>query len=134
MRLKKTEIEMIRLARVCRLATVDGAGVPSCVPVCPVFHGKRIYFGTERGAKKVQNLRGDRNLALVYDEYSEVWLSLRGILIKGEGKIVEKGPLFRKARRLLYKKYPQYEQGAALEEGESVIVEVTPLRSFSWGL
>ncbi len=134
MRLKKAEIELIRSARVCRLATVDRAGMPSCVPVCPVFDDKRIYFGTERGAKKVQNLRGNRNLALVYDDYSEAWSSLRGIMIKGEGKIVEKGHLFRKARRLLYKKYPQYEQEAALEEGESAIVEVTLLRSFSWGL
>ncbi len=54
-------------------------------------------------------------------------------MIKGEGKIVEKGPLFQEARRLLYQKYPQYEKEAALEEGESAIVEVTPLRIFSWG-
>ncbi len=133
MRFKKAEIEFIGLTRVCRLATVDQAGAPSCVPVCPVLDGKRIYFGTEASARKVRNLKMNNHVALVYDDYSEAWSSLRGIMIKGKGRIVEKGPVFRKARRLLYGKYPQYEEQAALEEGESAIVEVTPLRIFSWG-
>ncbi len=134
MKLKKAEIELMTLARVCRVATVDRDGRPSCVPVCPVFDGKRIYFGTEKDAKKILNLRRNKNIALVYDDYSEAWSALRGIMIKGEATISEKGPLFRKARRLLYKKYPQYEQEAALEEGESVVVEVTPVGKFGWGL
>ena len=87
MRLKKPEVELITLARVCRLSTLDRAGKPHCVPVCPLFDGKRIYFGTEKAAKKVRNT-----------------------------------------------KYPQYEKGAALDEGDSVIVEVVPRQSFSWGL
>ncbi len=47
---------------------------------------------------------------------------------------VRKGPRFRKIRRLLYAKYPQYPDEAALEESEVVIVEVTPAHVFSWGL
>jgi len=42
-------------------------------------------------------------------------------------------PRFKKARRLLYEKYPQYPQNAALGEGD-VIVEITPRHVFSWGL
>ncbi len=34
----------------------------------------------------------------------------------------------------LYSKYPQYPAEAALDEGEAVIVAVTPTRVFSWGV
>jgi hypothetical protein len=34
---------------------------------------------------------------------------------------------------LLYEKYPQYPEEAALEEGD-VIVELTPRHVFAWGL
>lgn len=46
----------------------------------------------------------------------------------------DKGPRFRKARALLYRKYPQHEEEAALDESDSVIVEVTPTHVFSWGI
>lgn len=134
MRLKKTETEMIRFARICRAATANRAGAPHCVPVCPLFDDKRIYFSSDMGAKKVRNLRQNPAAALIFDDYTDAWSGLRGVMIQGEAKIIERGPLFRKIRRLLYEKYPQYEAEAPLEEGEAVIVEVTPKRSFSWGL
>jgi hypothetical protein len=45
-----------------------------------------------------------------------------------------RGPRFRRLRALLYRKYPQYPAEAALEETDSVIVEVTPTHVFTWGL
>lgn len=118
MRLKKAEIELIAFARVCRVSTVDGAGKPHCVPVCPIFDGKRIYFGTDRATKKVGNVRQNSKAALVFDEYSEAWSGLRGVMIQGEARILERGPGFRKIRGLLYKKYPQYERNP---EGKYVV-------------
>ena len=56
------------------------------------------------------------------------------MLLQGTTRLIEKGPPFRKIRRLLYAKYPQYPDEAALEESEVVIVEVTPVRVFSWGV
>jgi len=134
MRLKKAEAELLRLARVCRVATFDGTGRSHCVPVCSVFDGKRIYFASDKGAKKVKNLKRNAALSISFDDYSEAWSGLRGVMIQGKGKIIEKGPLFRKTRRLLYTKYPQYEKESPIDEHDSVIVEVAPERAFSWGL
>lgn len=39
----------------------------------------------------------------------------------------------KQVRRKLYAKYPQYEKEAALEPGESSIVEIAPERKVSWG-
>jgi len=54
-------------------------------------------------------------------------------MVQGSAKLIEKGPRFRKIRQLLYTKYPQYPREAALDEKDSLIVEVTPTRIFSWG-
>ena len=134
MRLKKAERAFIEYQRVCRVATVSKDGVPHNVPVCPILDGDRIYFASEAGAVKVRNIRQTGRVALTFDEYTEAWSELKGILFHGTGRIIEAGPVFRRVRKLLYQRFPQYERFAALEEGESVLAEVAPTRTFSWGL
>lgn len=132
-RLKKVHTEFLALHRVSRVATADPAGTPHAVPVCHVVDGGRLYFASGEDAKKVANLRANPQVALVADDYSEAWGSLKGVMVVGRARLVPKGPRFRRIRRLLYAKYPQYEREAALEEGESVVVEIEPRRVFAWG-
>jgi len=54
-------------------------------------------------------------------------------MVTGTARLFERGPRFRRARRLLYAKYPQYPIEAALDEGDAVVVEITPTRVFAWG-
>src|SRR5216684_2314809 len=110
MKLKKTEKDLISLQRVIRVTTVDKNGLPHNVPVCHVIEGNNIYFATGKKSKKIKNLKENRKVALVCDEYTEVWSYLRGILIQGEARIISKSAEFRKLRKLLYQKYPQYER------------------------
>lgn len=133
MRLKKAEAEFIQWERVCRVATADSEGSPHAVPVCHVLVDGKIYFATGAGAKKLQNLKANPRVALSVDLYSDSWTHLRGVLVQGRTRFIERGPRFRKIRSALYRKYPQYPDEAAIEEGDSVIVEVTPTRVFSWG-
>ena len=114
MRLKKALAKLVAWERVARVATASRAGVPHVVPVCHVLADGKLYFASDVGARKV--------------------LNLKGVLLQGTARLIEKGPPFRKIRRLLYAKYPQYPDEAALEESEVVIVEVTPARVFSWGV
>ena len=133
MRLRRAHADFLARARVVRVATADRAGVPHVVPVCAVVADGRLYFGSDGEARKVQNLRANPRVTVVADDYTEAWDGLRGVMIVGEGTLHARGPRFRKARQLLYAKYPQYPSDAALEEGESVVVEVTPARAFAWG-
>jgi nitroimidazol reductase NimA-like FMN-containing flavoprotein (pyridoxamine 5'-phosphate oxidase superfamily) len=134
MRLKKAEREFLAFQRVCRVATVSREGVPHNVPVCPILEGDRIYFASETRAVKLRNIRATGHVALAFDEYTEAWSGLKGVLIRGTGRTIEAGPVFRRIRKLLYQRFPQYEDYAALEEKDTAIVEVTPKRTFSWGL
>ena len=133
MRLKKAQAQFIQWERLCRVATVGETGVPHVVPVCHVLVDGRIYFASGNDARKVINLRANPRVTLAVDLYSDDWSTLRGVMVQGEARMIEKGPRFRRIRALLYRKYPQYPDEAALEEGDSVIVEVEPLRVFSWG-
>jgi nitroimidazol reductase NimA-like FMN-containing flavoprotein (pyridoxamine 5'-phosphate oxidase superfamily) len=103
------------------------------VPVCHIVADGKVYFASEGGAKKVQNLRANPRATVTVDLYSEDWSNLKGVMVQGTAALIDGGPRFRKFRRLLYEKFPQYPEEAALEEGD-VIVEVTPRHVFSWGL
>ena len=125
---------LIEWERVCRVATADEAGMPHLVPVCHVVAGGKIYFASGNDGRKVLNLRANARVALTVDLYSEAWANLKGVMVQGTATLIEKGPRFRKIRALLYRKYPQYPDEAALDESDSVIIEVTPTRVFSWGV
>ena len=49
-----------------------------------------------------------------------------------KSQAVERGPLFREVRELLYRKFKNDKASAAFEEGESAIIEVTPVRLVNW--
>jgi len=133
MKLTKRERDFINTARVARLATVDARGIPSNVPVCPLFDGGKIYLGTEARAKKIRNIQTNPHVALAFDDYTNAWAYLRGIMIQGPARVVNRRE-FRALRKKLYAKYLQYPVEAPLTEGAAAIVEVTPQRKFSWGL
>jgi nitroimidazol reductase NimA-like FMN-containing flavoprotein (pyridoxamine 5'-phosphate oxidase superfamily) len=133
MKLTKAEKDFIRFARVMRVATAVSDGTPHNVPVCPLLDNDKIYFGTERGARKVRNIKANPSVTVVFDEYTEAWDYLRGVMIQGKARIVN-ATEFSRLRKSIYAKYPQYEPMAALGERDSVIVEVKPEKKFSWGL
>jgi PPOX class probable F420-dependent enzyme len=133
-RLRGKELAFIRSQRLARVATADKHGEPHNVPISPVVITGHIYFASDSTARKVRNLRANPRVALVFDHYTENWRKLAGVMITGSVTIVEHGAAFRRARQALYRKYKLYARIAPLEEGEAVIVCVTPTDSFSWRL
>ena len=125
--------EFVQWERVCRVATSGAASVPHVVPVCHAFGGGKVYIGSGDNARKVKNIAENPRVTVVVDAYSDVWSTLRGVMIQGRARVIERGPRFRRGRDLLYRKYPQYPRQAALSPSDSVIIEVTPTRVFSWG-
>jgi nitroimidazol reductase NimA-like FMN-containing flavoprotein (pyridoxamine 5'-phosphate oxidase superfamily) len=131
MRLTKAQAKTLEWERVAHVATVGG-GMPHLVPVCHVLVGGKIYFGSGRRGRKVRNVRANPRLALTVDVYSDDWSQITGVMVQGTGRVIERGPRFRRIRRRLYAKYPQYPREAALGESGSVIVELSPTHVFSW--
>jgi len=133
MQLSKAEKEFVATARVARLATVDTRGVPHNVPICPLLDRGILFVGTATDAKKVRNIQSNPSVALVFDNYSEAWGRLCGIMIQGRARKLDSRK-FRELRKKFYAKYPQYESSSPLTDGDSAILEIVPLRKLSWGL
>jgi nitroimidazol reductase NimA-like FMN-containing flavoprotein (pyridoxamine 5'-phosphate oxidase superfamily) len=133
-RLKKSLARLIEWERACRVATVSPRHVPHLVPVCHVLVDGKLYFASEKTARKVRNLRANPVVALTVDLYSDEWSNLKGVMVQGTAALIDKGPRFRRIRKALYAKYPQYPEQAAIGESDSVVVEVTPTNVFSWGI
>lgn len=134
MRLRKAVLRALDLERVCRVATVGRDGLPHVVPVCHVLVDGKVYFGAAADSQKVRNLKTHPQTAVLVDVYAENWDHLSGVIVQGTARVIRGGPRFRAIRARLYRKYPQYATDAALEEGSSVVVEVTPTRVATWGL
>ena len=126
--------ELVARERVCRVATVSGEGVPHLVPVCHVLMNGKIYLGSGDDATKVRNVKANPRVTVTVDLYSDHWASIKGVMVQGRARLIERGPAFMRARRRLYEKYPQYPKSAAISPSDSVVVEVTPSHVFTWGL
>ncbi|MGH7333279.1 MAG: pyridoxamine 5'-phosphate oxidase family protein, partial [Candidatus Rokuibacteriota bacterium] len=69
--------ELLRTARVGRLATADTRGCPLVVPVCYSFDGETVYSAidakpkraTGRRLRRVRNIEENSQVSLVVDEY-----------------------------------------------------------------
>src|SRR5262249_7351435 len=101
MRLKKSVAQLVEWQRVRRVATVAGGRTPHQVPVCHVLADGKLYFASEKNARKVRNLRANPTVAVTVDLYSDDWSQLKGVMIQGKAAVIEKGPRFRKLRKLL---------------------------------
>ena len=132
MKIPSRELSLMKKMGVARVATVDAGGVPHVVPVCPLVEGSRIYFASESSAKKIQNIKTNPEIAIVFDEYRDSWRGLKGVMIRGQAKLVDR-KMFARVRSKLYKKYPKYESDAPLEFGESSVIEITPEGKVAWG-
>jgi PPOX class probable F420-dependent enzyme len=126
--------DLVAHERVCRLATANAQGQPHLVPVCHILAGGKIYIGSGDDAVKIKNLEANPRVTVTVDLYSDHWAALKGVMVQGRAKLIERGPAFVRARRRLYEKYPQYPKEAAISPSDSVVLEVTPTHVFSWGL
>jgi nitroimidazol reductase NimA-like FMN-containing flavoprotein (pyridoxamine 5'-phosphate oxidase superfamily) len=128
----RAEQEFVETARVARLATVAPSGMPHVVPVCPLFENGRLFVATDRDTSKVRHVLAHPQVVLVFDDYTEDWNHLRGVLVEGEARAAG-APLFRRVRAGLYRKFQQYERIAPLGDGNAMALEIVPRCKVSWG-
>src|SRR5215813_7127448 len=88
MKLTTKEKDFAECLRVARVATIASDGIPHNVPVCPLFDKNKVYFGTERRARKVRNIESNPKVTMVFDDYTEAWNDLHGVMLQGKARIV----------------------------------------------
>jgi PPOX class probable F420-dependent enzyme len=132
-------LELLREARVGRLATADTRGRPLVVPVCFVHEGGILYSAIDakpkrdpsRMLRRVRNVRDNPRAALVVDHYDEDWSRLRYVIVEGPATILTGGDEFARAIDLLRDKYPQYRAMGLARDG-GTLIRVTAERVVPW--
>jgi PPOX class probable F420-dependent enzyme len=129
---------LLRHARIAHLATADRAGRPHVIPICFVFDGRDFYSPIDekpkqtapRSLKRLRNIAGNSQVALVIDHYDEDWRKLAYVLVFARARIFSRGEKHRRAVRLLRRKYPQYR---AMKIDRLPMIAIAPKRIVCWG-
>jgi len=133
----EAELDFLNRTRVGRLATADGAGQPHVIPIVFATDGRKLYTPVDEKPKRVapsqlkrvRNLFENPKVAFVADHYDEDWTQLAWVLVKGTGKLVEKGEAHATGVRLLEEKYCQYQR---MPLKDRPLIVITPLAVTSW--
>jgi PPOX class probable F420-dependent enzyme len=134
--LSERETLFVQAQRVAHLATADAAGRPHVVPVCFAYVDGRFYIAIDEKPKqtvrlkRVRNIEGNAQAALVFDHYDEDWSRLGWVMVNGSAAILSSGPEHVRAVSALRGRYESY--SSMILEGRPMI-RVTPEKVSSWG-
>lgn len=107
---------MLASASVARLATVTEAGRPHIVPVTFAVAGDHIYTAVDAKPKttpnlrRLRNIRGNPQVALLADRYDDDWTSLWWVRADGHAAIAEDPRQMAGPIALLAGRYSQYRE------------------------
>lgn len=124
----------LQLARVARLATVDGAGKPQLVPVVFAVDGDSVVTAVDHKPKRTKQLKRLSNIStnpgvsLLVDHYEDDWSQLWWVRVDGMAIVIETGERWEWAVARLADKYPQYRG----EPPTGAVIDVTIKRISGW--
>jgi len=121
------QLSFLQSHELCRLATASRDAKPHVVPVIYALDGENLVIAVDYGTKKLGNLRQNRRVALVVDEYEPN----KGIMVEGECDVIERGKEYLRLLRVLFDRFEFYRRNP-WGEGESPILKVKPTKAVMW--
>jgi len=101
-------------ARIARLATADGQGVPHLVPITFALAGDEILSAVDHKPKRstalrrLANLAANPRVAVLVDAYDEDWSRLWWARADGTAEVLHDASSLGRVQDLLRQRYPQY--------------------------
>jgi nitroimidazol reductase NimA-like FMN-containing flavoprotein (pyridoxamine 5'-phosphate oxidase superfamily) len=125
--LNRRELDFLKSHELCRLATASKEGRPHVVPVIYAMDDQDIIIAVDYGTKKLKNLRENKEVALVVDEYRPN----HAIMVEGQCEILERGKEYLRLLQVLYDRFEYYRKNP-WKEGESPILKVHARKAVFW--
>ncbi|MEM4384367.1 MAG: pyridoxamine 5'-phosphate oxidase family protein [Candidatus Caldarchaeum sp.] len=119
-----------------RFATVSRRGRLHNAPCNFIRIDDRIYFDADEASIKIQNIKWNPNVCLVWNS-GKPYFDSRGVIMQGHATIVNDMQLEAAVYEAINEKSfaglrPSYTQYREKQRYPRVIVEVSPLRTFRW--
>jgi nitroimidazol reductase NimA-like FMN-containing flavoprotein (pyridoxamine 5'-phosphate oxidase superfamily) len=121
------ELSFLKSHELCRLATASKDARPHVVPVIYALDGESVIIAVDYGTKKLKNLRENKKVALVVDEYRPN----HAVMVEGDCKILERGKEYLRLLQILFDRFEYYRKNP-WGEGESPILKVKPTKVVMW--
>ncbi len=125
--LKPKELNFLKAHELCRLATASKDARPHVVPVIYALDGENVVIAVDYGTKKLKNLRENKKVALLVDEYRPN----RGLMVEGDCEILEREKEYLRLLKILFDKFEYYRRNP-WGEGESPILKIKPTKAVMW--
>ena len=125
--LTASQSKFLKAHEVCRLATASRDAKPHVVPVIYVMDGENVVIAIDYGTKKLGNLRENKKVALVVDDYHPN----HAVMVEGDCEILEKGKEYLRLLQVLFDRFEYYRKNP-WGEGESPILKIKPAKAVSW--
>ena len=125
--MKPRELNFLKVHELCRLATASRDGMPHVVPVVYALDGDDVIIAVDYGTRKLKNLRENKRVALVIDEYRPN----RGLMVEGDCEIFERGREYLRLLQILFDRFVFY-RNDPWGEGESPILKIKPTKAIMW--
>jgi len=125
--LTSKELDFLRAHEVCRLATASKDARPHVVPVIYALEGEDILIAIDYGTKKLGNLRQNKRVALVVDDYHPN----HAVMVEGNCEILERGKEYLRLLQVLFDRFETYRKHP-WGEGESPILKIKPTKAVMW--
>jgi nitroimidazol reductase NimA-like FMN-containing flavoprotein (pyridoxamine 5'-phosphate oxidase superfamily) len=127
------EVSFLLDNEVCRVATSSHkSNIPHIVPVNYIYENNFLYFATDYGTKKYQNLEKNKRIAIIVDVYNSS-VDNKAVLIQGTAELIQKGEEFKRLYKIFERKF-EWVRADPWKEGEAPFVKVKPGHKLSWGL
>jgi general stress protein 26 len=108
------------------IATLRRDGYPQATTVTYVNDGLDIYFGCDRTAQKIRNIKHDSKVSLTIDRDYRNWSQIKGLSMAANAYILADRDEIDHAARLLAKKFAQWAQLSAVDRKAIRFVKVVP--------
>jgi nitroimidazol reductase NimA-like FMN-containing flavoprotein (pyridoxamine 5'-phosphate oxidase superfamily) len=127
----KKEEKFLLENEVCRVSTSHN-DIPHVTPVAYIYEKNFLYFATDYGTRKYENIRANNRIAAAVDIYNSS-IENKAVIIQGSADIVEKGAVFRSLYRKFYKKF-EWVRKDPWREGQAPFIKIKTFTKVSWGL
>ena len=121
------QLDFVKAHELCRLATASRDARPHVVPVIYALDGENVVVTIDYKTKKLKNLKENRKVALVVDDYHPN----HAVMVEGDCEVLERGKEYLRLLRVLFDRFEYYRKNP-WGEGESPILKIKPVKAVSW--
>lgn len=116
-------IDLMKRHNIMTIATVRKDGYPQATTVTYVNDGLTLYFGCDKTAQKVKNIKRSGKVSLTIDRDYRDWNRIKGLSMAADAEVLTDRDEIRHAAALLAKKFPEW---GTVPPGDVAFVKVVP--------